>query len=141
MINAIRDGQKWLFEENDIAKYFERNFETLFSSDHPSYSQDLEDLINPCITDEENNLLTKIPSEEEIKDSIWSLHPLKSLGPYGFFGIFYRKFLEIIKGKVTMFVQECFNIGVIPSSANKTFIVLILKVNQPIGFNHFRPNP
>lgn len=138
-INAIKDGQKWLFEEHAIANYFETNFEELFSSDYSNHSPDIEDLISPCITEEENNFLSKIPLEEEIKESVWSLHPLKSPGSDGFFGIFYRKFWETIKEKVVRFVQECFKRGVIPSSANRMFLVLIPKVSQPTGFHQFRP--
>lgn len=134
-INAIQDGDKWLFKENDIAAYFKDNFEKLFTSDHPSFNSEIEELINPCITEEDNNALTRIPLEEEIKKSIWSLHPLKSPGPNGFPGIFYRKCWDIVKGKVVNFVQECFRLGVIPSRVNRTFIVLIPKSNQALGFN------
>lgn len=39
---------------------------------------------------EENSKLIRIPSAKEVKDVVWSLHPLKSPGPYGFSGIFFR---------------------------------------------------
>lgn len=136
-INAIQDGQTWLFEEEEIAKYLRANFEELFTSDLPNNNSKIEDLFIPCITDEENALLTRIPYEEEIKGCIWNLHPLKSLGLDGFPIIFYMKLWEIIKDKVINFVQECFKRKAFPPNVNRTFIVLILKTDHPFCFNHF----
>lgn len=56
--------------DKEIAEYFINNFQNLFSSDQPSISHDLDELIPAYITDEENNNLMKIPQEEEIKKTI-----------------------------------------------------------------------
>lgn len=68
--NPIQDGFKWLFEEQEIADYFKENFEKLFISDHPNHNSDIEELLHSCISKEDNNALTSIPLEEEIKESI-----------------------------------------------------------------------
>lgn len=68
------------------------------------------------------------PSKEEIQDSVWGLHPLKSPGLDGFQGIFYRTYAGIIKEKVTIVVQECSRSKSIPRRINNMFIVLIPKI-------------
>lgn len=83
-------------------------------------------------------MLMQQPTEDEIKESICMLHPLKSLGRDGFLGIFLRNYWETVKGKVVNFVQ-CFRKGTFPSSVNKTFIVHITKTPQVVCFDHFRP--
>ena len=42
-----------------------------------THDQKLKDLVAPCISNEENEKLILIPCEEEIKDCVWSMHPLK----------------------------------------------------------------
>ena len=101
---AINKGRSWITDREEIGDYFVDNFTELFSSSFPSIPENLKGLGSSCITDEENADLMRIPSIEEVKDSIWSLHPLKSLGPDGFLGIFYRTYWKIIHVKVTKFV-------------------------------------
>ena len=80
-----------------------------------------------------------IPSEEEIRNCVCTLHPLKSPGPDRYPGIFYRTYWEIVKLQVVRCVQECFMTKCIPKGLNRTFIVFIPKTNQATNFNHFRP--
>lgn len=91
------------------------------------------------VTEAENDNLIHIPDEAEIKEAIWSLHPLKSPGPDGYPGIFYQKFWHIIKDRAINFVQECFRNRVVPRKINRIFVVLIPKVEHTTNFNHFRP--
>lgn len=84
-------------------------------------------------------MLSSIPLEIEIKKSIWSLHPLKSSGPDGFSGIFYRRYWNIVKEKLANFVREVFRYGNILECSNRSFIVLIPKMNNASNFNQFRP--
>ena len=53
--------------------------------------------MSPCIFDEENEELIRIPIEEEIKECIWNMHPLKSPGPDGFLGVFYINYWDTVK--------------------------------------------
>lgn len=45
----------------------------------------------------------------------------------------------MIQLKVVYFVQEVFRLKMVPVTMNKTFIVLIPKVMNPLNFDHFRP--
>lgn len=111
----------------------------LISSSFPSFDDQFADLGHKYIMENENRELSRIPSEYEIKEVVWQLHPLKNPGPNGYLRIFYWRYWKSVKDKVIGFVQECFKLGQIPTSANRTYIVLISKVAQAINFNHFRP--
>lgn len=114
-------------------------FTKLYSSSLPRIPSDLENLLPISITDEEINALMCIAIEKEIKDCVWSLHPLKALSPNSFSRIFFRKFWQVVKEKVINFVKECFWLKSIPFASNKMYIVLVPKVVQPLSFDHFRP--
>lgn len=91
------------------------------------------------VTEEENKDLIKISSLEEIKESIWQLHLLKSSGPYGFPAIFYRFYWRIVQNRIVWCVQEFFHYGRIEEDMNNSLIVLISKTDQPSTFDGFRP--
>lgn len=99
----------------------------------------MENFGNKCIIEEENIELNCIPSEEKVKECVWSLHLLKSPRPDGYSGIFFQSYWKIVKEKVVKFNKECFKRGVIPDLENRTFIILIPKTDQPSNFNHFKP--
>lgn len=138
-INCIKYEEEWHYGEAEIANYFKYRFEELFTLSHPRLGPDIDNLIWENITEDENNSLTRIPSEEEIKECVWSLHPLKSLGPDRFLGIFYRSYWTIVKEKLVNFVTKCFRCRRMPEMINKTFKVLIPKTNKACNFNQFHP--
>lgn len=138
-ITFIRNGAIYYTEEREIVDYFIKNFEELFKSNSPRIPLELEGLGEKVVTIEEIENLICIPNEKEVKKAIWNLHPLKSLGPDGYPGIFYRKYWNIIKEKMIKFVQECFKNIAVPRRMNQTLVVLIPKSDHPTNANHFRP--
>lgn len=67
---AIKNEEWWIYNEQEIAKYFLENFKELYHSNHPSLAPDLEEMGEKVITDAENERIYEIPSEEEIKDAV-----------------------------------------------------------------------
>lgn len=114
-------------------------FKELFQSQQPWSDEDLESLLTKKVSYEDNNIFSRMPSNKEIKGSVWDLHPVKSPGPDGFSRIFFRKDWEIMKDKLIVFVKECFRVGRIPETVNKTFLILIPKMEKASIFNHFCP--
>ena len=57
-----------------------------------SFPKHLDNLLTNCITEEDNDLLKKIPSSEEIKETLLQMHDLKALGLNGFPTLFYKEF-------------------------------------------------
>lgn len=89
--------------------------------------------------DQDNYEILKEPNEEEIRNAMWGVHPLKSLGPDGYPGVFYRLYWSIIKDKVMGTIKECFRIRSVSDFLNRTYIVLIPKNEKAVNFSNFRP--
>lgn len=75
---VVKKEEGWIYNEQKITDYFLENFKDLYLSNHPSLSSDLDEVGDEVITEDENGRITQTPFEEEIKDAIWKVHPLKS---------------------------------------------------------------
>lgn len=53
-------------------------------------------MIEPCISAQENEMLTSVPKAEEIRKVIFEMNPLKAPGPDGMPGLFYRHYWQIV---------------------------------------------
>ena len=56
------ENGNYIYEKEDIEKYFEKHSQELYNSSNPNFPRDLENLISPCIEPEENEDLIRIPS-------------------------------------------------------------------------------
>uniref|UniRef100_A0A803Q980 Reverse transcriptase domain-containing protein n=1 Tax=Cannabis sativa TaxID=3483 RepID=A0A803Q980_CANSA len=128
-------------QENEAAKRDILNgfFKKLYTAGGVNVPCDLEGLITPSISVQENEMLLEIPSEEEIKLQVFQMHPLKAPGPDGFSGCFFRRCWEIVKSDVITFVQEFFRTGELSGNVNHTFLCLIPKGENPKTVDRFRP--
>uniref|UniRef100_A0A2N9HT90 CCHC-type domain-containing protein n=1 Tax=Fagus sylvatica TaxID=28930 RepID=A0A2N9HT90_FAGSY len=71
-------------------------FHDLFTSSNPQFPDNLDNLISPVITDEDNLLLCAIPTVDEIKQTLFSLGSDKSPGPDGMSALFYKHYWKVI---------------------------------------------
>uniref|UniRef100_A0A2N9FSP0 CCHC-type domain-containing protein n=1 Tax=Fagus sylvatica TaxID=28930 RepID=A0A2N9FSP0_FAGSY len=106
-------NQQWIHSRTDIERYFTDHFVELFQSTSPDIPRELDELFTPSILNEDNANISRIPDYQEVKDVIWSMHPLKAPGPDGE--------------------------GWLLSQMNHTFITLIPKKQGANNFNQFRP--
>ncbi|KAF7842718.1 reverse transcriptase [Senna tora] len=83
--------------------------------------------------------LTNPPLEQEIKDVVFNLHPLKAPGLDGFHALFYQKSWDTIKEDLIKDLQEIFRTINIPEDWSSTLIALIPKSNNASKPQHFRP--
>jgi hypothetical protein len=134
----LEDGQ-WIHKRKDIEDYFTKHFLEVFQSDSPLIPQDLEGLMPPCISLEENIKLVRILDMEEIKAVIWELNPMKTSGPDGLPGLFFKKYWSIVGSQVVIANESFFREGWMQKELNHTFITLIPKKQDASNFNHFRP--
>lgn len=139
-IDAIQDDNgTWLMNTNSIRSLFLDRYKNLFSQGDDSFPPHLEHLVLPCITEDDNTELSKIPTPEEIKSTLFSMHDLKALGPDGYPAIFYKQFWPTIGVDVIKAVTSFFQFGSMPKEVNSSLIVLIPKVTNPSTVNHFSP--
>ncbi|XP_030510070.2 uncharacterized protein LOC115724847 [Cannabis sativa] len=97
----------------------------LFTSTNLHFNSELENLLEPCITEDENILLSQPPTSEEIKKVVWNMPSLKSPGPDGFPTKFFKDYRDIVGPQTIEFVQEFFRSENFSKEINRTFIVLI----------------
>ena len=139
-VDAIKneDGT-WIHDSNQIRRLFRNNFVDLFKEEDIDFPEHLEHLILPCITEEENEILERIPSPEEIKDTLFQMQDLKAPRPDGFPVLFYKQLWPTVGNDIIKAVTSFFYMGSMPKEVNSSLIVLIPKISNPSSVNHFRP--
>ncbi|KAK0575156.1 hypothetical protein LWI29_034688 [Acer saccharum] len=78
-------------------------------------------------------------SEQDVKQSIFSIGGIKAPGPDGFPAIFFHKSWNTCKNGLINLAYDCFLKGSVPSDINRTLISPIPKVSNPTNLTHFRP--
>ncbi|XP_023878160.1 uncharacterized protein LOC111990605 [Quercus suber] len=139
-IDAIKneDGS-WIYEFSQIRNQFRDNFINLFKEDDICFPENLDYLVLPCITEEENESLQSISSPEEIKVALFQMQDLKALGLDGFPALFYKQLWSTVGNDVVKAVSSFFIRGSMPKEVNSSLIVLIPKISNPTTVNHYRP--
>uniref|UniRef100_A0A7N2L3I4 Reverse transcriptase n=1 Tax=Quercus lobata TaxID=97700 RepID=A0A7N2L3I4_QUELO len=133
------DDGSWINNRVDIQDCFRGSFNSLYQSSNPQIPGELENLINPCISDEENDELCRIPSRDEIKMVAFGMKSLKAPGPDGFPALFYKHYWRVVGDQMMLATQSFFRNGWMLKSFNQTYISLIPKRNGACNFNQFRP--
>jgi hypothetical protein len=82
------------------------------------------------VTEEENNLLIRPVTEEEVREAVFQMEHNKAPGPDGFPAEFYQTCWDVIKNDlIAMFVE--FHAGKLPLySINFGTIILLLKCRK-----------
>jgi hypothetical protein len=132
------DGSS-LNTRDSIGNYFVDFFSKIFTTTNPVLDLELDDLVHPVITVDENEMLCALPDEREIYQAVAMLGSNKSPGPDGMNGLFYKTFWVVVKRDVINYVQTFFREGYLLKELNHTNIALIPKIPNPSRVNQFRP--
>lgn len=137
-IDAIKfeDGS-WVTSSKDIRLPFFNSFKSMFTKEEVFFPKHLDNLISPCITEEENSILQNIPTPEEIKATLFQMQDLKAPGLDGFPALYYKEFWYIVGESVTQVVTSFFEFGRLPKEVNSSLIILIPKISNPSSVNNF----
>uniref|UniRef100_A0A803P656 Reverse transcriptase domain-containing protein n=1 Tax=Cannabis sativa TaxID=3483 RepID=A0A803P656_CANSA len=133
-----KEGKVWK-DRKHIGEVIYSHFMELFTSAKPVIDEMFEGLFVNKIDSLSNEKFASIPSDAEIKEAVFSLHPLKAPGPDGFSGCFYHKYWDVVGANLCTTVKEFFSSGRMYSKLNNTFICLIPKVEFPMSVDQFRP--
>ena len=76
--------------------------------------------------------------DEEIKNIVFGMHPLKAPGPDGFHAIFYHTQWATVGPSFCKLVQDVFKNKCITGDLNSTLLVLIPKVENPTSLKMYR---
>ena len=139
-IDFIKNQQgSWVSGRKEIGRCFESFFRNLFETSNPSILNNLDNLICPSLFEEDIQMLTKIPTPEEVKDVVFSMNSNKALGLNGMSAHFYKFYWNIIGGEVIEAISIFFQRGYMLREINHSFIVLIPKGNNTAMVSQFKP--
>uniref|UniRef100_A0A803PIJ1 Reverse transcriptase domain-containing protein n=1 Tax=Cannabis sativa TaxID=3483 RepID=A0A803PIJ1_CANSA len=138
-IQSHDEFENFYQEEQMIKKKISEEWTRNEMSSNPCLPEDLEDLISPSVSVEENIMMCGIPSSEEIYDHVSQMHPLKAPGLDGMSGIFFRNCWDTVGTEVIECVQEFFRSATLDHHLNFNYICLIPKVSNAERVELFRP--
>lgn len=89
-------------DRREVAEHIVNFYSALFTDSRKEASslQFINELIQPSITQDMNEDLTRIPREEEIRLAVFDLSPTSVPGPDGFGGAFFQAAWDIVKNDV-----------------------------------------
>ncbi|XP_042962753.1 uncharacterized protein LOC122297032 [Carya illinoinensis] len=100
---------------------------------------DLSAYVQITILEKENDSLLKLPSIQEVKEAMFSIPVDSNPGPDGFGSGFYRVCWDLVEADVVAAVRDMYSGVPMPRFYSASYIALILKMQQPTGFDKFRP--
>jgi len=139
-ITSIRHENTTINDQEQIANHVVNHYTNLFNV--CSVLQDdgiVEEVIPNIVSDQTNNLLTMLPTPEEIFSAVTNLKRDSAPGPNGFGAFFFHKYWSIIKADVINVVSQFFSDEWILPNYNSNTIVLIPKQENADSIDQFRP--
>uniref|UniRef100_A0A803Q8X4 Reverse transcriptase n=1 Tax=Cannabis sativa TaxID=3483 RepID=A0A803Q8X4_CANSA len=135
------DHQQWQTSFEKITEISINYFQNLFSKSNRGV--ELYDTLHGCVPNrisyEENRKLLEPFDENDVKNALFQIHPLKAPGKDGLPSLFFQKHWDIVGPDVTEACLEILNLNKDCRSLNETLICLIPKVKQPTKMSEFRP--
>ena len=140
IITLLHANGSLLTEPMEIKNHMLEYFENLFSSSNNITNTNLvQSVIPSLITQDDNDILSAIPSWEEIKKAVFSLDPSSAPGPDGFNGLFYQTCWSIIQADICKAITQFFVQSWILPCLNSNFLTLIPKSPNADTIKQFRP--
>eukprot|EP00253_Pinus_taeda_P004859 PITA_04859 len=128
--------------QEEIEKEFLQYFKAMSQEPNINREEAIDNItghIPRLITEEQNSLLLKPISLQEVEIAAKSLKAGKAPGPDGFSSNFFHYFWELIKWEVWQVVEESRSLRWMYPGLNATFIALIPKSEDSNSPNKFRP--
>lgn len=133
MITAT--GQK---ETTNIAEGAVHYYKNLFAQISDTTDFSALNCIESCITEEENNKLSFVPTVQEVTESMLFIDPDSSPGPDGISGMFYQKCWDINSTEVHNAVKVFFRGSAPTMFYTRTCIIMIPKIDHPQKISDLR---
>nr|DAD38904.1 TPA_asm: hypothetical protein HUJ06_013226 [Nelumbo nucifera] len=138
-ISRLMDDEgNWHDDPSSLCQVVQDYFRKLFSLSS-SHAIDGFDFVDCKVLDSENEKLLSPFSFEEFKESVFQMHPNKSLSPDGLNPAFYQKFRPLIGKDIFQAAVSWLSRKEFPVLLNDTTIVLILKCESPKTMKDLRP--
>lgn len=113
-----------------LEAYCHRSFKSLFSDQITPQNPGnltLPRCLEACINQTDNTGLNKIPTNNEVHHSVFSINPNKALDLDGFNAKFYQTFWNMLQLDIQRMMSDFFGHGTLDPRLNETILVLIPK--------------
>ena len=87
-IEFLKTGEGWVQGTDMVAKEIVGFYENLFTYEPTDFLEDLDRLIQPVVSEMDNESLCAMPLEEEVRAAVFSMGSYKAPGPDEFSPIF-----------------------------------------------------
>lgn len=84
------DNGTLVVDDEKIADIISKYFQNIFTSSQPQEADTVIRALTPCISAETNRKLTMLPTDLEIREAMFAIHPEKASGPNGFSASFFQ---------------------------------------------------
>ncbi|XP_026432442.1 uncharacterized protein LOC113329832 [Papaver somniferum] len=139
-IDSIKDHNNvWLHSREKISSHLTSHFMEISTTTSPILEDSYYHVLPSIITSEDNLLLTRIPSQEEIFSTPKSMQNWSAPGPEGFQVGFYKSQWEIVGSDVSQMVSRFFETKHNLKQINNTYISLIPKKKKYTSAADYRP--
>ncbi|GKE23603.1 hypothetical protein Tco_1435115 [Tanacetum coccineum] len=138
MVQGIMLEGVWIIGPNAIKAAFLDFYKDKFSC-HDSLVSFPSMLPANRLSIDDMDSLEVMVSLEEIKAVVWDCGSQKALGVDDYSFIFFKKFWELLKHDIHMFVVNFLSTSKFPQGSNSAFIMLIPKVSNPLFIKDYRP--
>ncbi|KAH0769685.1 hypothetical protein KY290_013666 [Solanum tuberosum] len=135
----MNEQNQWLEENDQIVEGAVSFYQNLFSCESVFIATETINYLPRCITDEDNEILSTLPTLQEVKEYVFSLDPDSAPRPDGLSGCFYQAAWNIISSDVHKVVISFFSGDILPKKIIHTCLVLIPKIDHPQSFSDLRP--
>eukprot|EP00253_Pinus_taeda_P028283 PITA_28283 len=132
----LKSRSLWLKAGDRNTSYFHKQYRARLSRNHIAEIKTMEGQI---VNDEENTVLCRPITTEEVIQVIWSMEADKAPGPDGFSIHFYQSCWEVIKSDLLKMIKGFMIKAKIGGGIKSTFLALIPKETNPETFARFTP--
>lgn len=136
---SMDSGGSLFSDQVEIGEVLSQYFSQLFSSSNLSDLEFSLQAVNHCVSDEMNQTLLVVFTEEEVKETLFMMKLMGAPSLDSFLACFDQKHWSIIRKEVSNFVIEVLNHRSSIECVNDTFITLILRLKDAQKFGDYRP--
>ncbi|GAU12289.1 hypothetical protein TSUD_141970 [Trifolium subterraneum] len=124
----LKAGDNYIEDINDIEHHVLNYYKDLFASNNNCVPTDIIECTIPhLITAMDNDMMTRIPYFEEVKQAVFNMDGSSSPDPDGFGGCFFQNYWDIVGSDVVASVTQFFRQGWILPNLNSSHVVLVPK--------------
>ncbi|KAL0445894.1 UNVERIFIED_CONTAM: hypothetical protein Slati_1717300 [Sesamum latifolium] len=138
-IFGIQHESEFLTDPMAITSLAASHFQQLLTAE-PVFPEEMDmENLEDGLTDEDRRFLCDMPTQKEVRETVFSIEPESVAGPDGFGAFFYHTCWDFVSEDVFGAVTEFFRGVALAKSFTATTISLIPKTYCPASWSEYRP--